>query len=380
MIRVISVPRLRAIAVQAAFAVALPLGAQLPASPGDSSVVRVCAGGDVTLGTNLDTTWAKKASKRLRQRVALYPSPDSLLAPLRPLFHDADVVLINVEGAIGEGKAKSKCGPRSRACFAFRMPAAAAPALRRLSPVPVVGNVANNHAGDAGVKGAIQTRERLAAAGVLITGVDSEPTLVVTASLDTVAILGFGTSGFPDARELDAVARWVSRAAAQYPRLIVTMHLGGEGIDAQRTADTTEYLLDSDRGNPLRFARTAVDAGASLVIGHGPHVIRGIEWRDHSLIVYSLGNLITYGPFSLREPNNRAGVLCASLDRAGVPSNVVLRPTRQRPPGLVSADPTRRSVTLADSLSLLDFPLTGAEFRLDGSIVPLLMPVAPAPP
>jgi hypothetical protein len=260
------------------------------------------------------------------------------------------------------------------------MPPPAAAALRALSTVPVVGNIANNHAGDVGPKGLIQTRQRLTAAGVFVTGADSEPTLVPTAANDTVAILGFGTSGFPDARDLDAVDRWVARAAERYRRVIVTMHLGGEGVNAQRTADTTERLLDADRGNPLRFARTAVDAGASLVIGHGPHVIRGIEWRGHSLIVYSLGNLITYGPFSFREPNNRAGILCASLDSLGRPSDVVLRPTRQRPPGLVSVDPSRRSITLADSLSLLDFPLTGAEFRLDGSIVPLPTPVAPAPP
>jgi poly-gamma-glutamate capsule biosynthesis protein CapA/YwtB (metallophosphatase superfamily) len=358
------------------------VAAQIPGdtSPIDSGVVRVCAGGDVTLGTNLDTTWAKKTSKQMRRRIALYPRLDSLLDPVRPLFQDADVVLVNVEGAIGEGKAKSKCGPRSESCFAFRMPVGAAAAIRALSAAPVVGNVANNHANDAGPKGVIQTLERLTAAGVLITGADSEPTLVVTASGDTVAVLGFGTSGFPDARDLDAVSRWVSRAAARYRRVIVTMHLGNEGIDAQRTADTTEHLLDADRGNPLRFARTAVDAGASLVIGHGPHVIRGLEWRDHSLIAYSLGNLVTYGPFSLREPNNRAGVLCVSLDSAGVPFDIVLRPTRQRRPGLVSVDPSRRSVTLADSLSLLDFPLTGAEFRLDGSIVPMVLPVAPAPP
>lgn len=375
---------LRTPLIAAAMVATSSLFAQLPdegrSTATDSGVVRVCAGGDVTLGTNLDTTWAKRASKRLRTRVALYPSPDSLLAPLRPLLQDADIVLINVEGAIGAGPAKSKCGPRSRACFAFRMPPTTAAALRALSPVPVVGNVANNHANDAGPKGVLQTRERLTAAGVYVTGADSEPTLVATAAADTVAILGFGTSGFPDARDLDAVARWVARAAERYRRVIVTMHLGGEGVDAQRTADTTERLLDADRGNPLRFARTAVDAGASLVIGHGPHVIRGMEWRGHSLIAYSLGNLITYGPFSFREPNNRAGILCASLDSLGRPSDVVIRPTRQRPPGLVSADPSRRSITLADSLSLLDFPLTGAEFRLDGSIVPLPMPVPPAPP
>ena len=358
-----------------AFAAVLPapLGAQLiPTSDvqEDSGSVRVCAGGDVTLGTNLDTLWATRATKRLRKPVALYPPPDSLLRPLTPLLEDADVVLLNIEGAIGSGKTKSKCGPKSTMCFAFRMPPTAAPALRRVAPrAAVVGNVANNHAGDAGILGAIQTRVLLKRADVYVTGADSEPTLVPTVRGDTVAILGFGTSGFPDARDLESVRRFVSRAAERFRRVIVTMHIGTEGAGAQRTSDTTEYLMDANRGNPVAFARTAVDAGATLVLGHGPHVVRAFEWRGDALIAYSLGNLLTYGPFSLREPNNRGAILCATLDPRGKPTDVVLRSTVQRPPGLVSADARHRAVTLADSLSAGDFGETAAEFRRDGSVI-----------
>ena len=340
------------------------------ASP-DSGVVRVCAGGDVTVGTNLDTLWAKRASRRMGRPVALYPSPDSLLRPLRPLFEGADIVLLNIEGAIGSGKVKRpKCGPRSTACFAFRMPDATAPALRRVAPwAEVVGNVANNHANDAGAAGLRRTRELLIDARVHVTGADSLPTLVANTSGDTVAILGFGTSGFPDARDLESVRRYVSRAAERYRRIIVTMHLGTEGPGAQRTGDSTEYLFTADRGNPVAFARSAVESGASLVIGHGPHVIRAFEWKGSALVAYSLGNLLTYGPFSMREPNNRGGVLCASLDSLGHVSDVVLKPTVQRPPGLVSLDRSRRSVTLADSLSVIDFGANAAEFRMDGTVI-----------
>ena len=56
----------------------------------------------MTLGTNLDTGWAGSASRKYGMRVDPFPAPDSLLAPLRPLLADADVVLLNVEGAIGE--------------------------------------------------------------------------------------------------------------------------------------------------------------------------------------------------------------------------------------------------------------------------------------
>ncbi|HWJ24621.1 MAG TPA: CapA family protein [Gemmatimonadaceae bacterium] len=335
--------------------------------------VRVCAGGDVTLGTNLDTTWTATAAARLRRRVPALPSPESLVAPLRPLFAGADVVLLNVEGAIGDGDAPDKCGPTSTACFALRQPPAAAAALRSVGPqdAVVVGNVANNHARDAGAEGLDETLALLDSAGVLATGADSEPTEVVTAAGDTIAILGFSTSGgdAPDARDLAAVRRYVGAAAARYARVVVTVHMGAEGADAQRVRDSVEHYYGGSRGNPVAFARAATEAGADLVIGHGPHVVRALEWRGPALVAYSLGNLITYGPFQLRDPMNRGAVLCATLAADGRPRAVALRATRQRRPGRAAPDPTRRAAVLADSLGRLDFPATRGRVTRKGSVV-----------
>lgn len=335
---------------------------------------RICVGGDVTLGTNLDTTWVTRAAKYLRRPVRALPPPAHLVAPLVPLVSDADIVLLNVEGAIGEGPAATKCDSTAHAahrCFALRQPPSAARALRSLAPRgAVVGNVANNHAHDAGVRGLEQTIEHLTEAGVHVTGADTLATAVVTPHGDTVAFLGFSPSAGPDLRDLAAVRRYVARAAARYPLLVVTMHLGAEGRNAQRTRDTTELYLDEVRGNPVAFARAAVDAGAKLVVGHGPHVVRAMEWRHGALIAYSLGNLVTYGPFSLREPLNRGALLCATLGRDGRVRDATLRATKQRPPGLVSADRGSRAVVLADSLSRLDFPESGATFRIEAAIEP----------
>jgi poly-gamma-glutamate synthesis protein (capsule biosynthesis protein) len=41
-----------------------------------------------------------------------------------------------------------------------------------------------------------------------------------------------------------------------------------------------------------RFAHSAIDAGAALVVGHGPHRIRGVEAYGHGAILYSVGNFI----------------------------------------------------------------------------------------
>ncbi len=345
----------------AALMLTSPLFSQTREGDSAEGTVRICAGGDVTLGTNLDTTWARAASLRLGSPVRALPDPRTLLAPLRPLVSDADILLLNVEGAIGAGRVDTrKCRRGSSNCYAFRQPTAAARALREIGGnARVVGNVANNHARDAGERGFQETVRHLRRAGVAVTGHDTTATPVAAGRADTVAFLGFSTSGGPDPRDLDAVKRHVARAAERYSRIVVTMHMGGEGAGAQRTPNSTEIFLGNiDRGNSVAFAHAAVDAGADLVVGHGPHVMRAIEWRDDSLIAYSLGNLVTYGPFTLRDPQNRGAILCVTLGRKGRVEKAVLRSTVQRPPGLVSRDSSGRAAALVDSLSRLDFPRT----------------------
>ena len=335
--------------------------------------VMVCAGGDVMLGSDLDTLWAA------RRGVDPLPAPDDLLAPLRALVSDADIVLLNIEGAIGEGPSPSKCRKGSRTCYAFRQPVGVAASLRRLAPAgEIVGNVANNHAMDAGLSGFEATQRHLAEAGAHVTGSDTLATKVPTAAGDTVAFLGFSTAqAGPDPRDLTAVRRHVARAAAESRRLVVTTHMGAEGRNAQRTLDSVETYLGEDRGNAVAFARAAVEAGASAVIGHGPHVMRAVEWYRGAPILYSLGNLLTYGPFNLTEPMNRGAIACLALDSEGRAKEVALRSTWQVPPGILAVDPTGRAAMLVDSLTALDFPATGSISSGDGRLAAPESAIAP---
>jgi hypothetical protein len=328
-----------------------------------SSPFRVCAGGDVTLGTNLDTVWAKTGARRLANSFGMSADPDSLAPQLRPFFGGADLVLLNIEGAIGSGPHPRKCGRNSTSCYAFRQPPNTAAALRGIvsSGVTMVGNVANNHAHDAGAVGRDTTVALLNAAGIFVTGADTIATPVVLPSGDTIGVLGFYTDNdSPDARNLPAVRRHVARAAERYGTVIVTMHLGAEGPAAQRTRNAREMFLKTiDRGNPVGFADAAFAGGATLVIGHGPHVVRAAEWRGNRRVFYSLGNLLTYGPFNLREPMNRGLVACATVDSAGFVSASELQSTMQLAPGVLRRDSARRTMSIVDSLSALDFPRTG---------------------
>jgi len=362
--------------------------------------VRVCAGGDITLGTNLDTAW-------VHQQHGLR-SPDSLIAPLVPFFANADIALVNAEGAFGDDsvsddkcsvrakraqkKGKSKTNTRTKTktekppsthCFVLRQPASGATALRTLgdSSTVVVANVANNHAHDAGDDGFVHSVHLLRQAGVLVTGADTVPTLAVTKRGDTVALFGFSAWSSPGVNDVTAVTRLVAAARARYGRVIVTAHMGAEGANAQRVGDSTEHYVGEDRGNPVAFAHAAIDAGAWLVIGHGPHVLRAAEWRDSALVVYSLGNLVNYGPFNMDPPRNSGAVVCATLDSLGAPGHVVIKATNQISEGIVRADTLGRARTLLDSLSGLDFSATGVTIDSTGVVHRRgATPVSPLPP
>ena len=197
---------------------------------------------------------------------------------------------------------------------------------------------------------------------MFVTGADTIATAVATPSGDSIGVLGFYTSSdTPDARDTAAVYRHVARAAKRFPVVIATMHLGAEGVGAQRTFDAEEIFLRIDRGNPVAFADAAVRGGAAMVIGHGPHVVRGMEWRERgAMVAYSLGNLLTYGPFRLKDPMDRGGLLCSTIDETGRVSSANWVSTYQRSAGLVARDSTFRTAWLVDSLTRLDFGATGA--------------------
>jgi hypothetical protein len=361
---------------------AAPVAAGQPGSVATAArgPVRLCAGGDVTLGTNLDSAWSRRNAAASPGIDGEGHRPDALVAPIRPLVRDADIVIINAEGAIGDGPVDApKCDLDRETCYLLRAPPDAARAMRHLgdSGTVVVANVANNHLHDAGIAGVASTLSALDSAGVLVTGADTVPTLAVTSRGDTIAVLGFSVWSVPSVNDLDDVRRIVGNAANRYGRVVVTAHFGAEGRGAQRTQNVSEQYLGENRGNPVAFAHAAAEAGASVVIGHGPHVLRAIEWWNSALILYSMGNLINYGPFGLRSPMNRGAIVCATLDSRGQAGKVVMRSTRQPMPGTVVPDSTNRARVIVDSLSRLDFPATGA--RIDRASGAILERGSPAP-
>lgn len=81
--------------------------------------------------------------------------------------------------------------------------------------------------------------------------------------------------------DVDAMARVVSSAAKMADYVIVTIHSHEGGRDRTVPAD---FLV--------AFAHAMIDAGADMFVGHGPHVVRGIEVYKGKPIVYSVGDFI----------------------------------------------------------------------------------------
>jgi poly-gamma-glutamate capsule biosynthesis protein CapA/YwtB (metallophosphatase superfamily) len=264
--------------------------------------VTISAVGDMMLGNTPD----------------LPPDPGAYLDAVKPALNSgAQVVFGNLEGTLTTATV-SKCGPvrhQEKNCFAFRDPPDYARYFRQAGFT--VLNDANNHSFDFGAAGQAQTVRALHAAGLAQTGLPGEITLVKAHGIE-VAFVAFAPYDY-DASLLDvsAARRLIKRAAGEAHVVVAYMHAGAEGADADHVTGGEEHYLGEDRGDAEAFAHMAIDAGASLVIASGPHVVRGMQFYKQHLIAYSLGNFAGYGNFGTSGDLDLTAVLHVRLSSAG---------------------------------------------------------------
>src|SRR5204863_4928238 len=116
---------------------------------------------------------------------------------------------------------------------------------------------------------------------------------------------------------LHAARRLIRKAARRADLVVCAIHAGAEGTSAVHVTGAEELYLGEDRGNPEAFAHMAVDAGADLVLGSGPHVLRGMELYRGRLIAYSLGNFAGYHNFGVDGALADSAVLHVRVSRDG---------------------------------------------------------------
>lgn len=320
-----------------------------PAPPRPASDVRIASVGDVVMGSLPD---------------ALPPDGGaSFFDPVDDLL-TGDVVLGNLEGTLttgGSGKCDDNDSPN---CFAFHAPPSYGRWFKKAGFT--VMNVANNHIDDFGAEGRRETFAALRSVNLPFTGRLGQITIQRVHGI-RVALIGFAPDrGSNDLTDIPAAKRLTARAARMADLVIVTMHAGAEGSDRTHVEPGTEYFLGEDRGDSYRFSHAVIDAGADLVVGSGPHVMRGMEFYKGRLIAYSLGNFAAYEVLGLGGALSTSGVLQVTLRADGTYVSGHLRPTRLVEPG--TPEPGGEAIDLVSSVSEEDFGSHAARISADGTI------------
>jgi capsule synthesis protein PGA_cap len=301
--------------------------------------------------------------------IAMAPAPDggaAFFSRVRGAL-TGDVVLGNLEGTLATGGA-SKCGASSTNCFAFRAPPAYARVLRRARFT--IMNLANNHALDYGPTGQAQTVAALDRTGLRHTGRPGEIAYLRVGGI-RIAVLGFAP--YPWAQSLldiPAAQRVVREAAAHADIVMVTMHAGAEGASHEHVRSGTETFLGENRGNAVVFSHAVVRAGADLVVGSGPHVLRGIEWYHGRVIAYSVGNFLGDGTLAISGPDGVSAVLQVKLRRNGAWAGGRLVPVRLVSPGVPVLDSSGAALDEVRSLSKEDFGRDAVRIGSSGAVLP----------
>jgi hypothetical protein len=292
--------------------------------------------------------------------------PESLFAGVSGLLR-GDVVLGNLEQALTRS-GTSKCGAGSTDCFAFRTPPSYAKGLAGAGFT--VLSVANNHAYDYGSEGQADTIRALERAGLAYTGLIGKITRLQEEPV-RVAVLGFGFYSTAESLlDITRAAGLVERADRWADIVLVTFHGGAEGSGASHVPRGMEVFLGEQRGDLRAFSHAAVDAGADLVVGHGPHVLRGMEWYKRRLIAYSLGNFVGHHTFSTDGGGGVSGVLRVALRGDGSWVKGKLAPTALVGAGAAVRDPAERAHGLVRELSQQDFGGRAIRVSPTGELTP----------
>jgi hypothetical protein len=280
----------------------------------------------------------------------------------------SDLVMGNMEEALSADTGNVKCGSNSTGCFAFHQPTSFAGVLR--SGGFDLVNLANNHSLDMGPPGLVSTRAALTDAGVKWTGAPGMITVVDVKGVKVAVIGASPWNGSQSVIDIKGTAALVRKATGMADIVVVQMQAGAEGVDKDHVQPGTEYFLGENRGDTIAFSHAMIDAGADLIIGHGPHVMRGMQFYKGKLIAYSLGNFTGYKTLGAGGYSGVGGILRVTLDSAGNYVSGSLTATEMINGGLPAIDPDKRAIPFVRGLSKDDFGASAAVIGTDGKITP----------
>ena len=324
----------------------------------ENKKITVIGVGDIMLGSNYP-------SKNL------LPKNDyNILSDTEKILQDADITIGNLEGTLfDEGGIPKSCSDPS-VCFVFRTPSKYGQYLKKAGFDYL--SIANNHSNDFGDEGIRETMKNLDELGIKYTGIKklAETTIIEKDNLKYGFVSFAPLSKTVDLNDYEYAAELIKSLKSKVDIVIVMFHGGAEGNGKEHLTRKTEMFFGENRGNVFKFARMAVDAGADIIFGQGPHVTRAIELYKNKFISYSAGNFATYGKFNLKGSSGIAPIFKITLDSKGNFIEGEIIPVRQTK-GVYGPfiDENKSAVKEIISLNKSDFPEgNGLSVSEDGKI------------
>ena len=273
----------------------------------------------------------------------------------------------NFEG-VATSHEYAKCRPESKNCFTFNGNAGFLSILSQASFD--VLNIANNHFNDYGEVGQIETLAAITDNGMIPSGIKNQITYIQKNNL-TIGILGVSNYAWGYNMESSKTLRTAINSARDNSDIVVVVfHAGGEGVSYSHTPVGTEWYLGENRGDVRTFAHNAIDAGADVVLGSGPHVLRGIEMYEGKLIAYSLGNFASADPNLLTTGTMKTSAMIElTLTEDGATTSGMIYPFELDYRGTPRPDINYTAIPVINKLSEEDFGENGIKLSPTGEII-----------
>jgi len=320
----------------------------------------IAAVGDIMLGTSYPDSSTLPADDALNSFNAAAPD-----------LKNTDIAFGNLEGALADtgAPANFKLHQRSKP-YLFRMP------IRYASVLKNAGfnllSLANNHINDFDAKGRKSTTSTLDSLTINYAGLLTKPSTVFELNGIKYGFCSFApNANTVSIHDLKGAQRIISELKQQCDIVLVSFHGGGEGVDFEHVPFAVESFIGEKRGDVYAFAHNAIDAGADLVLGNGPHVNRAMEIYNGRLIAYSLGNFCTYKSVSVSGICGMAPLLKVYVNKEGrFLSGRIISFSQAHDKGLVK-DTLHQAARRIKMLTETDFPDGGLSIADDGTITPV---------
>jgi len=331
------------------------ISVNLSAQEQEKKSITLMAVGDIMMGTSFPT------------KSTLPPKGENPFAKVNETFAKADILFGNHEGTLTDtGKNAKHCKDPSK-CYSFKSPTYLGGYLQQAGFD--VMSIANNHIGDFGKIGITNTKKTLEENGIAYAGFFSKPSTTFTKDGVKYGFAAFAPNN--DCLKIYNITKAqeiVKKLNAECDIVIISFHGGAEGSKHTHVTRKTEKFYGENRGNVYKFAHAMIDAGADVLLGHGPHVSRAVEVYKNRFIAYSLGNFCTYERFNLRGIKGLAPILELELDKkTGSFLSGKIISAKQIDGIYPFLDKTNAAFKDIKKLTLTDFPENKLTFNDDGS-------------